>query len=157
MVRPPSPRLLALLVVALPLVGLLIDQLVVTDAERLEHLLKDLSAAVASEDKDRFAGLVTEDFSFEGPSPVRSGDYEETFTRLADFWAQVTATELNWRDPQIDQSGPLATVESSGLVRFRYGDVLVMYRADSRLVCVRQGDAWRLRRLDIVALRRGIF
>jgi len=157
MTRLLSPRFLVLFVAGLLLVGLLVDQLVVTDAERLDHLLEDLSAAVASEDTDRVAGLVTEDFSFEGPSPVRSGDHSEAFIRLSDFWTQVNATELNWRDAQIDQSGPLATLEASGLIRFRYGDVLVMYRVDSRLVCVRQGDEWRLRRLDIVALRRGIF
>jgi hypothetical protein len=149
-------QLLALLVVFLGGV-VLVDRLVVTDEERLEDLLTDLALVVSEEEDTGLKLLLAEDFSFAGPPPVREGDYNETLDRFDDFWEQADSIVLSWREPSMRLSGHLATLKVSGLIRFRSSDVLVVYRVDCEVVAVWLEDAWRLRRIDVLELRRGIF
>ena len=152
-------RLVARWAVGLILTLLLLfglDRVVVTQEELLELMLANLATAVSSEDEASLRGVLALDFSFSGPPPVRQGDHEETLRRFEQFWSEADSIVLSWREPSMTISGRVATLKVPGLIRFRSSDVLAVYRVDCEVTAVRLEDAWRLRRIDVLELRRGI-
>ncbi len=146
-----------LLGVLLAAAALLVEQLVVSDEERLEQHLDLLAESFSSGNQAAIDALLADSFSYAGPRPVGEGDRSQALQGLDNFWLDTDEPSLGWRSTQITIEGMVGRVEASGTVRFRYGGSLIVYRADAVMDWSRAGDGWQLRRLDLPLLRPGIF
>lgn len=132
----PRGRLLSLpLLLLLAAAGaVVVERLVVTDAEALGQLLEDARDAVAERDFARLRPMLSDDFVWEGLGPDAALERVAGLVRRA----QPTRIELDWDEP--DLAGDQATVALLLRVWLLGG----AYGGHARLRFAREAQGWRL-------------
>ncbi|GEM_PF-2369462 len=161
--RRPSITLIALVVVLLVVVGVVIERMLVSEEERIDAVVDALIVAIETEDRAGVDALLLDPFDYSGPVPIRTGEREALFVGLRGLWD--VADDIDYVDgsEEIRIAKNSASHTSEGLVRFKWSESLVVHRAKIEVTLIRgapgveDDDAWRVRRIDVLELRRGLF
>ena len=83
------------------------------------------------------------------------GGLEELPERLAYFWDHMESTRYRYDIIDLSVQGGSAVIDLYGPFRFEWDGWLGLYRAQFQLTAVKEGDAWKLRRIEVTDLQRG--
>ena len=147
-------RLGALALVASACLGTWLERTIVTEQEALEEVFEELIEAVSSENSAQTDSLLDPRFAFDGPQPIGRGGRATADEKLARFWESASSIAYVEQDREVDMEH--ARIQSHGHLRFRYEEMLVLYRVDLTLEFQDQ-DGPRLLRLQVTDLSPGLF
>jgi hypothetical protein len=140
-----------------------VERWMVSEEERIEIVVETLFAAIEAEDRAGVDAILLDPFDYSGPDPIRAGEREQMFEGLKRLWS--VADELDYIDkaPEIRIAQRSASHTSEGLIRFKWNGSLVAHRAEIEVTLLKGApgvddpEAWKVRRIDVLELRRGLF
>ncbi len=161
--RRPSVLTIALVLILLAVVGVVVERMMVSEEERIEDVVAALVLAIETEDRAGVDALLLDPFDYSGPIPIRSGEREAMFEGLTHLWAIADGLDYIESTAEVRIAERSAAHTSEGLIRFKWNESLVVHRGKIEVTLLRGApgvddpDAWRVRRLDVLELRRGVF
>ncbi len=142
--------------VFLLLLGVAAEQLHVSEEEAIVQQMEGVAEALAAEDLGQLRGLLSETISVSGPQPIGSGEGEASWARARRLFDEAEGIRLSWSAQEVQIQGQVARAQTTGRVRFRWGEILVVYRIRAVLEFRRDGVAWVLERVQVSELQRGL-
>ena len=161
--RRPSPRSIVLGLLLLIALAIGIERLSVSEEERVEAAVQAFFSAVEDENRAGVDVMLLDPFDYSGPNPIRSGDRKQMFAGLQELWEVADALDYIDKSPEIRIAQRSASHTSEGLVRFTWNQSLVVQRAKIEVTLLKGApgaddpEAWKVRRVDVLELRRGVF
>ena len=131
----PRPRMTLLGLVLLAGVAILVERLVVTDAEAIEGLLVDMRKAVAQRQLSAWRPILDDEFRWQGL------DADATVRRLQGHLDRNRPTSIDVTWGPVEPRGDTCIVEADARV-LAYGGLFTYH---GRLTFVRTSGGWKLR------------
>jgi hypothetical protein len=137
-----------------------VEHLLVSPEEEIQAVVDALVQAVEREDRPAVEALLLDPADFSGPHPIRSGDRTAMLRGLELLGEKTRELQYISRAPEVRIAGRSASHTSEGLIRFKWGDALVVHRAKIEITLMEDApdrpEGWCVRRVDVLELRRGI-
>jgi hypothetical protein len=152
-----------LVLLCLSTVWVTYEMFTLTEDERISAATEAFFQAVEDEDEATVNVLLLEPFDFSGPAPIRAGDRTQMFEGLTRLWGIADGLDYVDRPPEIRIAKRSASHTSEGIVRFTWNQSLVVQRAKIEVTLIKGApgvddpEEWRIRRVDVLELRRGVF
>jgi hypothetical protein len=154
---PARPALAAAALLALVLVGVVVERAIVTDEEALQQAWRDFLADFSAEDVDAMGGRFLPSMAYQGPANlVDEGDRAQALVALKEFGDLANSIRVAVLEDEVTVQGTVGVTRSRGRLVFKYGEALTAWTWSVHVAWADDGG-WKIQQIDVLELNRGLF